>query len=83
MQANTPALLLTGDLDNITPLQWALRASLTLPRSFHFTFPGHGHGFSISSPCAIAMMHAFLEDPATEPDATCIESVPPPMFAER
>lgn len=44
VQVDTPALLLSGALDPVTPPRLAEQAARTLPRAVHGVAPGAGHG---------------------------------------
>ena len=76
-----PALVLTGELDPITPPRWGEEVAADLINSYFFTFPFTGHGVLPSHGCAEQMIHQFLDDPATEPDSACIDEIEPPRFA--
>jgi pimeloyl-ACP methyl ester carboxylesterase len=70
--SDLPALVLSGELDPITPPRWARQAVGHLRNSYYYTFPGYGHGVTRKSACARSMMLQFLDDPSQAPDATCI-----------
>jgi pimeloyl-ACP methyl ester carboxylesterase len=70
VSSDVPTLLLAGELDPITPPEWAHRAARTLPGGRAYTFTALGHGIG-HEPCGRAMMLAFLKDPAAPPDASC------------
>jgi hypothetical protein len=53
----------------------------TLSRSYFFLLPGVGH--DVSSPVSICpkdIIYAFLENPTEKPDASCISTMPEPVF---
>lgn len=70
--SDIPTLLLSGALDPVTPPVWADAAAETLDNHFSFVVPGGGHGVSFSYECAQEMLIAFLDDPSTEPDSSCL-----------
>ncbi len=75
-----PTLLLSGRFDPITPPNYAQTAAASLPQSHAFTFPWGGHGAFSSSACATQIVQAFLSDPSTAPDASCLQTEPAPKF---
>ncbi|HEY84961.1 MAG TPA: alpha/beta fold hydrolase [Chloroflexi bacterium] len=68
-----PTLLLSGHFDPITPPEFGEMVAKNLSRSYAYTFPNTGHGAFLSSHCAENIVLDFLDNPATSPDATCIE----------
>lgn len=79
--SDIPTLITVGEYDPITPPRWARLTAETLSNSYLYEFPGIGHATFAASNCAIGMMAAFVHDPTTAPDSSCIENVPPPLFA--
>jgi pimeloyl-ACP methyl ester carboxylesterase len=75
-----PALFLSGEFDPTVPPHLSEVAAEELTNAYIYTFPGMGHSLLGSSPCAQAMMLAFLEDPAQAPDAACLEEMPGLVF---
>ena len=77
--SDIPTLILAGDNDPATPPAWGKLAAQTLSNSHYFEFPwaAHGviYGVSPAASCAQSMMNAFVADPATAPDSTCINSL--------
>lgn len=80
VRSDVPTLLLAGDLDPITPPEWARLAAETLSRGRLFEFPGVGHGVLTARQCAYFVARDFLADPFAEPDATCLASMRVPAF---
>lgn len=78
--SDVPTLVISGDYDPITPPQNGIDTAANLSKGYFFEFPGHGHGVIPSSDCALSIAQAFLNDPNTRPDATCLESVTAPDF---
>lgn len=72
VSSDIPALVLAGSFDPVTPPAWGKRAAEHLSRSFFFEFPHSGHSVSDSGDCAIRIMQAFINDPAIQPDSSCI-----------
>jgi pimeloyl-ACP methyl ester carboxylesterase len=70
--SDVPTLLFSGEFDPITPPAWGAHAASTLVNSYHYEFPGIGHGASALSGCPRQMVAEFLNSPNTAPDASCI-----------
>lgn len=71
--SDVPTLIVSGELDPITPPRWAQGAAEHLSNSFFYVFPGFGHGVTRKSECALDIMLRFFDDPTKEPDASCID----------
>ncbi|MBX3080973.1 MAG: alpha/beta hydrolase [Anaerolineae bacterium] len=80
VNSDVPTLVLAGEYDPITPPAWGQRAAANLSHSYFFTFPGMGHGVTFDDVCPQQISLSFLENPATQPDASCIKSMSPPNF---
>ena len=74
--SDIPALLLSGNLDPITPPNYAELAYETLTRSYNYVLPHVGHGVLRSDDCAIAIALEFIDEPMREPDSSCIAETP-------
>jgi pimeloyl-ACP methyl ester carboxylesterase len=75
-----PTLILQGEYDPVTPPANGMLVAKTLSKSYFFLFPGVGHGVSSSSGCPDDITNAFLENPTEKPDASCISTMPEPVF---
>lgn len=75
-----PVLLLSGRYDPITPPAWAEVAAAQLPNSWHYVFPGAGHGVVEGKGCATTIMREFLANPDEEPSAGCFQDLRSPRF---
>jgi pimeloyl-ACP methyl ester carboxylesterase len=78
--SDIPTLVLAGEYDPITPPAWGQLAAETLSSSYFFEYPGLAHGVTRDHFCPLGMMLTFLDDPATAPDASCIEEMDGPAF---
>ncbi|HSH77321.1 MAG TPA: alpha/beta hydrolase, partial [Herpetosiphonaceae bacterium] len=78
--SDIPTLVLAGEYDPITPPAFGESAAATLARSSFFTFPGMGHGVSISHPCPLSITLEFLRNPEAKPDSGCIADMQAPAF---
>jgi pimeloyl-ACP methyl ester carboxylesterase len=74
-----PTLILTGEFDPRTPTEFGRRIASTLSHAWLFEIPGATHGGQPAG-CALAILGQFLNDPLREPDASCIEGMPPFEF---
>lgn len=74
--SDTPALVLAGRFDPVTPPAWSKLAAETLNNSYFFEFPNVGHGVIRADECALGIALQFLDDPRTEPDAECMQGLP-------
>jgi pimeloyl-ACP methyl ester carboxylesterase len=76
---NTPVLIISGALDPFSSAAWLASTLETLPNGHGFMLPHHMH-FVIQNPCAAGLLTGFIDDPAHEPDASCLSEVVPPVF---
>lgn len=76
--SNTPTLLLVGDVDPLTPPEWARLAASTLSRAQVVEFPWLGHGVFradfITHNCAGELVGKFLDQPAAALDMRCVDA---------
>ncbi|MDH5822598.1 alpha/beta hydrolase [Luteimonas sp. RD2P54] len=80
LRSELPALLLSGELDPVTPPAYAERVLETLPNARHLVLRGQGHG-TLALGCMPKLLAQFVESTdAAALDATCLDSmtyVPP------
>lgn len=79
--SSIPTLILQGEYDPVTPPVNGMLAAQTLSKSYFFLFPGVGHGASTLNSCPGDIEQAFLENPSEQPAASCISSMPEPVFS--
>ncbi|HEV2674192.1 MAG TPA: alpha/beta fold hydrolase [Aliidongia sp.] len=72
VQSDVPIVMLSGDLDPITPLGWAKVALATLPKASLFHFPGVGHGVLAANTCADIIARRFFAKPQAHPFDDCL-----------
>lgn len=78
---DVPVLLLAGELDAITPPSSADLAASTLGHATVLRFPDAGHDVMIwSTPCAVDVLHAFLDADGGQFDHSCVEAIQTPPF---
>jgi hypothetical protein len=66
---------MSGEFDPITPPAWGRQAAETLENGYFFEYPGIGHGASAVPGCPRQMFTAFLQNPASAPDGSCIREM--------
>lgn len=77
VSTDLPVLILSGALDPATPNFRSEEVADVLPNSFSFLFPYGSHVQARpTSNCAVEIIAQFVADPATEPDASCIDTLP-------
>ena len=80
IHGSAPSLLLSGNLDPVTPPSWGERVAEALTPSRHVVVPGGGHGVSTLG-CVPKLIAEFLE--SLELGALkveCVERVQRPAF---
>ena len=82
--ANTPiqlpALILSGELDPVTPPVWGQQIASSWTNTRHLTVPATGHG-AVSAGCVPKLIAQFLNDPnPANLNPACIEQVKRPPF---
>lgn len=80
LQSDTPALLLSGAADPVTPPEYAAEVAAGLSNSRHLIIPGFGHGV-VGLGCMPRVMAEFIRtaDPAAL-DVDCLNELQPPPF---
>jgi len=78
--SSIPALILSGELDPVTPPSWGQQVASQWKNSRHIAVPGTGHG-TLASGCVMKLMAEFLnEDDASKLDASCVDHLKRPPF---
>lgn len=78
--SNIPALILSGELDPVTPPVWGQQIAAVWKNSRHIVVPNAGHG-TWSSGCVLKLMSQFLnEGTAANLDPTCTNRIERPPF---
>ena len=74
-----PVLVLSGNLDPVTPPRWGEQVGTHLKNSRHIVVPGVGHGTNYG--CVPKLMAQFIDDAdATALDASCVDKLVRPAF---
>ena len=75
-----PALILSGDLDPVTPPGWGDSVAQHLANARHITVPATGHGV-VGTPCGQDLIRRFIErGTADDLDVSCVSRVRRPPF---
>ena len=78
--SDVPALVLSGDLDPVTPPGWGESVAQHLTNARHITVPATGHGV-IGTPCGQDLIRHFIErGRAGDLDISCVSRVRRPPF---
>jgi pimeloyl-ACP methyl ester carboxylesterase len=78
--SDVPALVLSGDIDPVTPPTWGESVVKTLKNGRHITAPGTGHGV-ISTSCGQKLVQDFLDRASSASlDDACVRSIKRPPF---
>ncbi len=78
VSVDVPTLLLSGNLDPVTPPKWGEEAASHLPRSLHLVVPG-AHG--VGGECLTSIQKAFLESGSVDGlDVSCTRALTPEKF---
>lgn len=77
---DVPTLILSGELDPVTPPSWGQQTADKWKNSRHLIVPATGHGAAPAG-CVPKLMEQFLKDgTAANLDAACIQQVKRPPF---
>lgn len=80
VSSNAPVLLLSGELDPVTPPSNAAWAARTLPNSFQITVPGEGHN-ALQRSCTRRIIEDFVEHASVAGlSADCLKDAKPMRF---
>lgn len=81
IKSDLPVLILSGEVDPVTPPSWGEHVAQHLPNSRHLIAPGTGHGV-MGVGCAMRLISQFLDEESAENlDETCLgDQSRPPFF---
>lgn len=79
---STPALIVTGELDHVTPAGQGEQVADQLDTAHLVEVPGVGHAplealDLFTRGCGQQIVDQFWSDPSTAPDTACVEQMPP------
>ena len=72
-------LMLSGELDPVTPPRRARAAGAYMPNAQHLVVAYAGHGIS-SLGCAPRLLREFLDAPSKQVQGACLKEIPAPTF---
>jgi pimeloyl-ACP methyl ester carboxylesterase len=80
VRSDVPALVLSGDVDPITPPSWGDAVSAQLTHATHLTAPFTGHGV-VNTGCGQRIVRRFVEQGSAQGlDASCLQRLRRPPF---
>jgi len=80
VKSDVPTLILSGDLDPVTPPTWGQAVAQHLTHASHVQVAGSGHGV-ISTACGKQLIQTFLDRGTTEGlDTSCAKTTHRPPF---
>jgi pimeloyl-ACP methyl ester carboxylesterase len=81
VQSSIPTLILSGEIDPVTPPVWGEEIARTLPNSRHIVIPGTGHTAG-GTGCGRRLIKAFIDaGTAQNLDTSCVDRIArPPYF---
>ena len=84
LASDKPMLLLSGEMDPVTPPRYGSAVAAQLPSALHVVGPGQGHGMALV-PCAARIMADFVAaGSVAELDVGCVERIrPAPLFVSK
>jgi hypothetical protein len=72
VKSAVPVLVLSGDLDPVTPPTWGESVLPHLSNARHIVVPGTGHG-AISTGCGLRLAHSFINSASPHMlDTSCL-----------
>jgi pimeloyl-ACP methyl ester carboxylesterase len=74
-----PVLMLSGELDPVTPPRRAVAAGKFMPTHQHLVVAYAGHGISQLG-CASRLLREFIDQPAAKVNGACLKEIPAPTF---
>jgi pimeloyl-ACP methyl ester carboxylesterase len=78
--ATVPVLVLSGELDPVTPPQWGESVLPSLPNAKHLVVPATGHG-AIGTGCGMRLVQQFIDaGSAAALDTSCLQAIKRPPF---
>ncbi len=80
VHSEVPVLLLSGELDPVTPPSHAEEALASLPHGVHVVVPGAGHGVT-GRGCVPKLVARFIDSAGAKPlDTACVKQLKRPPF---
>jgi pimeloyl-ACP methyl ester carboxylesterase len=80
LASDVPVLMVSGDVDPVTPPEYAERAARTLPNGLHLVIPNTAH-IPTSPGCVEELLQQFIRDGAVDGlDTSCVTEIRRPGF---
>src|SRR6185503_3861474 len=80
VESGVPALVLSGEIDPVTPPTWGLEVVKHLRNGRHLVMPGTGHGVAATA-CGNRIVTDFIDGADAQAlDTACVSSVQRPGF---
>jgi pimeloyl-ACP methyl ester carboxylesterase len=80
VKSNVPTLVLSGELDPVTPPTWGESVLPNLSNARHIVVPATGHG-AIGTACGMRLVRAFIEAGSAQGlDTSCLQALKRPPF---
>jgi pimeloyl-ACP methyl ester carboxylesterase len=80
VKSEVPVLVMSGELDPVTPPTWGESVTPYFPHSKHVVVPATGHG-AISTGCGMRIVQAFINAASVEGlDTSCLQTLKRPPF---
>lgn len=80
VSSDVPALILSGELDPVTPPDWGAQAATHLSRSTHVVATGTGHGV-LGTGCGQTLVRLFIDAGSAQGlDTSCASTIERPPF---
>jgi pimeloyl-ACP methyl ester carboxylesterase len=74
VRSDIPTLVLAGEFDYQTPIDWSRHAAETLSQSRFVAFGTSGHALTVTA-CGQSVIASFLASPVAEPQTRCVPAV--------
>jgi pimeloyl-ACP methyl ester carboxylesterase len=80
VKSSVPTLVLSGELDPVTPPDWGESVLPHLPNAKHIVVPATGHG-AIGTGCGMRLVRAFIDAGSADGlDTSCLQALKRPPF---
>ena len=74
--SDVPVLVVAGRYDPVTPPEWGRQVAARLPNAAFVEVPAAGHIPSLQGDCVPGIAAAFLDDPQSTVDSSCVSELP-------
>lgn len=71
LNSDVPTLLLAGEFDPVTPVNWLREAQAGLSKGQSLVIKGASHGSGLTSECGFLTVFTFLQDPSKQVAPPC------------